>query len=680
MFRFPAKPVLLSLATVLFATACGGGDDRAVTPPALDVAEFDASVDPCADPYGFVNNRWMAATEIPADRSLVSVLSTLLEQSEDVLRAVLDDAAVQADEAAAGSVVRKVGLFYRAAMDEPALAAAGVQPLAPALAQIDGLHSVADLLDYLRDSAGRGESAVFTLAAEPDFDNASRYLGTIEPRTPSLPTPEHYSDPEYAPLREAYLAYLAELFRLSGRTGADAQDQARRAFAVEARLAAVSPSPEQWDAYDQLYNPVMVAEADAIAPHFGWAGYLQAMGAGTQRFSLLFPGYAAEVDAMLSEVDLPDWQAYLRARALDDAAGYLSAPFRSARFRFYRQAIEGVPQEPPRWRQVLGDTNDLLGEALGQLYVARAFTPAMKAEMQTLVDNVRAAMRSRLQQAAWMSVATRQAAVAKLDKLKVQIGYPDTWLDWSGIEISAAGHYANVAALRRLALQRTAARIGRPVDGADWPLLPQQVNAGYSPTQNLVGGFSRGHFAAAAVPDGRRSGAELRRHRGRDRPRDHARLRYAGLAVRRRWQSDAVVDAGRPRHLRGPRGAAGRPGRALRAGAGPARPEAGRPVHPGREHRRPGRLERRVRRAAARAGPRREPGTDRRLYPGPAFFPGLGKVLAHQDAPAAAGTIAGDRSASAGAVARHRRAVEHGRLRAGFFVPAGRRDGASAGR
>jgi len=235
------------------------------------------------------------------------------------------------------------------------------------------------------------------------------------------------------------------------------------------------------------YHYVSLAEADRVTPDFDWAAFFKAQGADVKDgFSLSQPKFFAEVQQMLGEVPLAQWQAYLRYHAIANAAPYLSTPFQREDFAFNAQTLNGQKEMKPRWKRVLEATNDGMGMALGQLYVADNFPPASKQRAEELVANLSAAFRTRIEQLEWMSDATRQKALQKWATFVPKIGYPDKWRDWSGLALTPDNYYANVQAANKFNYDYAIAKIGKPVDRSEWGMTPQTVNAYYSAQKNEI--------------------------------------------------------------------------------------------------------------------------------------------------------------------------------------------------
>jgi putative endopeptidase len=492
------KIVGLSLAVALALSACkapssaeapaAGATASAGTAaaPSFDVSELDPSINACGDFNGFVNAKWVKANPIPADRTGWGAFDKLADDSLNVQHAIVEAAAKNAS-AEADSVEHKVGLLYAAGMDQAAIDAAGYSPLQPQLDAIAGLRDGRAVADYISARYAEGDSYVFDFAAAPDFNDAKQQIGYANEAGLGLPTKDYYSDAQYAEIRSAYLAYIAKLFELTGTPADAAKAQAQQVFDLEKALAAASLSPVQARDPKNQYHFVSVADADKATPHFGWDAFFKAQGATIDKgFSLSQPAFFAAFDTLLANAPATQWQAYLRFHLIDGAANALSQPFVDASFDFWGKTLSGQPEQKPRWKRVLRAVNGSIGEGLGQLYVAREFTPEAKARASELVDNVRNALKARIENLDWMSPETKQKALAKWSTFLPKIGYPDTWRDWSGLQLKDGDYYGNLQAAAKFNYHYDIGKIGKPTDRKEWGMTPQTVNAYYNPTDNTI--------------------------------------------------------------------------------------------------------------------------------------------------------------------------------------------------
>jgi putative endopeptidase len=500
------KPLALAVSLALSLTACGKQEQNAPAEPAksasapaaagtvaaaprsvFDVSELDPNINACQDFNGFVNAKWVAANPIPSDRTRWGAFDKLAEDSLNTQHAIVEAAAKDAAGAKPGSIEQKIGYLYAAGMDEAAIEKAGFEPIKPKLDAIAALKSGKDVADYLDKSFGEGDMQVFQFGSGADFKNAKMQIGYANQSGLGLPTRDYYLDDKYKDIRDAYLAYVAKTLALTGVPEADAKKQADQVLAFETELAKASLSPvEERDPKNQ-YHFVSVKEAGKVTPHFDWEKFFQAQGVTIDKgFSLSQPKFFAEFDKLLAKAPVDQWQAYLRFHVADDASPLLSKAFQDNKFDFYGKTLSGQPEQKPRWKRVLGAVNGSMGEALGQLYVAKVFKPEAKQRAQELVDNVRNALKARIENLDWMSDETKAKAIAKWNTFLPKIGYPDKWRDWSGLEVKPGDYYGSVQAAAKFNYQYDLSKIGKPTDRLEWGMTPQTVNAYYNPTDNTI--------------------------------------------------------------------------------------------------------------------------------------------------------------------------------------------------
>ncbi|MEO7065933.1 MAG: M13 family metallopeptidase [Rhodanobacter sp.] len=475
------KPLALAIGMGLFTSA------MAAPASVFDVHELNTSINACNDFNGFVNAKWVAANPIPADRTRWGSFDALREGSMNVQRKLVENAASHASSASAGSIEQKIGYLYGSGMDEAAIDKAGFDPIKPQLARIDRLRDSADVVNYIRDSYARGQPVLFRFGGNADFKDSNQEIAYANQGGLGLPTVDYYSKADFAKIRAAYVAHIAKLFELTGTSAASAQTQAKSVLAFETRLASVSLPPVQMRNPANRYHFVSVADADKVTPRFDWAAFFKAQGAKVKDgFSLSQPKFFAEMEKMLGDVPVAQWQAYLRFHAIANAAPYLSASFQQEDFAFDEQTLNGQKEMKPRWKRVLDSTNGSMGMALGQLYVKDNFSPTSKQRAEQLVHNLSAAYKARIEDLPWMSAETKTKALQKWATFVPKIGYPDKWRDWSGLTLTPDNYFANVQAASKFNYDYRIAKIGKPVDRSEWGMTPQTVNAYYSAQKNEI--------------------------------------------------------------------------------------------------------------------------------------------------------------------------------------------------
>lgn len=399
---------------------------------AFGINDLDPAINACQDLNGFVNAKWLKANPVPSDRTSWGSFEVLAERSLTIQHALVEQLA--RGNLSAGSVDAKIADLWRTGSDEAAIDKAGITPLQPQLKAIDALTDAPSIAAWLRDSYAKGQGFLFSFGANADYKHSEQMIAYAGQGGLGLPEKGYYTDPAQARIREQYVAYIARVLELSGVPAAQAATQAKAVMAFETRLAAASLSRIELRDPAKRYNPVDVAGANAVTPHFDWQAFFSALKVPAGTFSLSQPGYFTELDAMLADTPVETWKAYLRFHSVDEAAPYLAKPFEQANFDFYAKTLRGQQDMLPRWKRTLNAVNEAMGEALGQLYVQSAFPAESKQQMQQLVQNLSVALKARLEQLDWMSAETKQRALEKWASFTPKIGYPDQWRDWSGLE------------------------------------------------------------------------------------------------------------------------------------------------------------------------------------------------------------------------------------------------------
>ena len=481
-------PRLLLAAAALAAGACRplcAAEPDPPVPPRFSVGYRDASVDPRADFARYAFGAWQKNNPVPSDRARWGSFAELDQFNQRALKGILEAAAARAHKP--GSVEQKVGDFFRSAMDTAAIDAAGSKPIEADLARVAAIASTAELARTLAALHDRGVGGFFRILVEADEKNSGvnalyAYQGGM-----SLPSKGHYFDGQFEKFRVAFVEHVARMLALAGDTPEAAAAGAKTVFEVEKALAANAKTPVELRDSLANYNKMPTPELAAKVPVF--ALYLAERGiAGPAAADVIVgqPGFFEGLQAQWAARPLADWKVYLRYHVLRAAAPYLAAPFEAENFRFYATVMRGTPAMEPRWQRASRVINGAIGEALGQLYVARYYPPEARARMDEMIRNITAVMRDRLRKLDWMTGPTRAKALAKFDRFVARIGHPAKWRDYSGVEIRPGAYFANVRAATEFEVKRRLARLGAPVDRTEWRMSPPTVNASFDPTANNI--------------------------------------------------------------------------------------------------------------------------------------------------------------------------------------------------
>ena len=448
----------------------------------FDTAGMDTSVSPGADFFAYASGTWARNTQIPADMSSYGAFRALRDLSEARVRALVEGHALGNPETDGNGA--KIAAIYRGFLDEAAIEKAGAAPLQPVLARVrqaDSHLAIARLM-AARDTFN---TTLFGLSVGDDQRDPEHYTLYMSQAGLGLGDREMYLRENFAPQRERYVAYIAQLLELGGWTNPAAAAEAVMAF--ETRIAEAHWTRAESRDRDKTYNPVPFEGFDAYAPGFPWAEYFKAAGVDHGKVAVVRQGSAIpKMAKIFAETDLATLQAWQAFHAIDGAAPLLSSAFDKAHFEFRDKFMSGQPQPRERWKRAVSLVESALGEAVGQEYVARYFTPDAKAKMDALVANVKAAMGARLDTLEWMSPATKAEAHAKLKGFGLKIGHPDKWRDYSGLRIVNGDVVGNVLRSRQFEWDYRRARLGKTVDKDEWGMTPQTVNAYYNSVKNEI--------------------------------------------------------------------------------------------------------------------------------------------------------------------------------------------------
>src|SRR5512140_22305 len=485
----PAALSTVLAATFFLASAAAAQPALPAKAPAIDRANFDMAAKPCEDFYQFSNGAWLAAHPIPADRSRYGGFDELADRNRDVVKKILEETSRKADWPK-GSPQQKVSDFYATGMDAAAREKAGAAPLAPAFATIAKLRTADDLPAVLAELHLAGVSAGFGFRVAQDARNSTRYIGIFNQGGLGLPDRDYYikEDAKSKDLREAYRAHVAKVLALVGDASESTKAEADVVMGIETKLAQASITRVENRDPQKTYNKRTIAALNAEAAGFDFARFLTDMGASASpEVNVRQPAFFTAFAALARSVPAEEWRTYLRWHAARAAAPLLSKAFQDEDFAFNGKKLNGTQQQEEPWRRVQAATDAALGEAVGPIYVARAFSPKAKERMKVLVENMRAALKERIEALPWMSAETKAAAQRKLAAFGVKIGYPNVWRDYSLLVVSRDVPYAeNVRRARIFETRRNLAKLGKPIDRTEWGMTPPTVTAYYTATMNEI--------------------------------------------------------------------------------------------------------------------------------------------------------------------------------------------------
>jgi putative endopeptidase len=452
-------------------------------------AYMDKSVSPGVDFNRFANGSWIDNTEIPAKYPRWGAFLMLRDQTLEQTRVILEELATRSATFAPGSIEQKVNDFFASGMDEAAIEAAGISPIKGELARINTIRSLRRLGDVIAHLHTVGVGGAFAFGASPDADDSSQMIGHALQSGIGLPDRDYYlgRDKKSKELRQQYVNMLCRMFELIGEKPTVARRHAEAVLKLETAMAKAFMSKEDRRDPDKTKNKMTIAQFQALVPKLNVTRYFSNIGCPPmETLNVMQPAYFQALNKLLTKVSLNDWRVYLRWQLIRSSSSALPAAFGDASFEFYGKTMQGSKEREPRWMRMISATNSALGEALGQLYVAKHFKPEAKAKMLELIALLQDAFRESINERTWMSEETRANALAKLDAFVPMIGYPDKWRDYSELHIDRTSFAANCLRSDEFEHKADLAKIGKPVDQSEWHMTPQTVNAYYSPQSNRI--------------------------------------------------------------------------------------------------------------------------------------------------------------------------------------------------
>ncbi len=497
MIRHPMRS--LAAAIALCAAAATAATPAAAQHPGAGTfakANFDTTCAPCTDFYEYANGGWLKSHTIPPDKTSLASFGILSDKNQDVVHQIVVDAAslVRGRETKPGTNDWKIGTFFMACMDTAAIDRRGLTPLEPALHAIDAVRTTDDVARAFgaRDAGGGGRGggglAPFSMGPGSDPKNANDIIVSASQGGLGMSSREDYlnDDARTVKMRGEYVDHVARSFVLLGESDAQAKTDAGAVLAVETALATAQISRVAMRDPNATYHKMALADFQKMTPRIDWTRYLRQQGAkGVTTVNVRTPTYFTALDSLLPAIAVADWKTYLRWHATSGAMGTLSAPFRAEAFR-WEQIQTGIKEAPPRWRECTQSTNGALGEAVGEEYIKRNFSPAAKARAAKMVDNLVSALRERIEGLDWMSAATKAQAVTKLNAYLRKVAYPDHWRSYATLDVKTGDFYANLRAVAAWNSARNWAKVGKPLDRTEWSMMPPTVNASYSPSLNQI--------------------------------------------------------------------------------------------------------------------------------------------------------------------------------------------------
>ncbi|HNU06993.1 MAG TPA: M13 family metallopeptidase [Pyrinomonadaceae bacterium] len=477
--RFRIAAVFMLLVTFAISTLAQS--------KAFDTSRMDTSIDACEDFFGYANGTWVKKTEIPPAFSRWGTFNILADNNQAILKDILERAAKT--RSPKGSDAQLIGDMYSSCMDEAAIEKADSKPLMSRLKMIDSIKTPQEIPALIASFHQIGVPMFFGFGAGPDLKNSSMNMANASQGGLALSNRDFYDnkDAKSVEIREKFVAYMTNMFKLLGDSPETAAANAKASMAVQMRLAMASKRPVELRNPDARYNKIKTSDANAITTNLSWEKYMTARGVTpVNEINFGQPDFFKEFNNMLTDQPLNDLKAYMRFMVVNSSASRLSKRFVDENFDFYSRTLQGTKEQQPRWKRCVGTVDGTLGEALGMEYVKDNFKPETKKRADEMIDQLFIAMGQRIDALAWMSAETKVQAKKKLGTFKKKIGYPDKLRGYAGLSLSRKSYFENAANVSAFNVKRNLADINKPVDRTRWGFSTPTINASYNPINNEI--------------------------------------------------------------------------------------------------------------------------------------------------------------------------------------------------
>lgn len=451
----------------------------------INKKNMDTLVKPGDNFAMYVNGAWMKTAKIPADKSSYGAFDMLYDQSQKDVKAIIEEAAK--GNSAEGSDEQKIGDYYASFMDRKGRDAKGIAPIQPELKAIDAIASYDDLAAYFGKANRAGVAIPFSVSVMSDFKDPTKHTLVTWQGGLGLPEREYYlsNDAKMTDIRQKYVAHIEKMFQLANMP--NAAESAAKIMALETALATQQMKKEDTRDIVKLYNVYAVKDLKTLMPDFNWTAMLKNAGVAQEKKLVVTQvDYTKSLNNLIKNTPIDTWKTYLKWGIINSSAGLLTTALDKQNFEFYGKNLYGTESQQEDWKRAVEMVNGGLGEVVGKVYVKKHFSPEAKERMTQMVKNLLKAYAESIKTLDWMSAATKKEALKKVDNFMIKIGYPDKWRDYSALKIAKNDLYGNATRATEFEYNRNLAKLGKPVDRAEWGMNPQTVNAYYNPSLNEI--------------------------------------------------------------------------------------------------------------------------------------------------------------------------------------------------
>ncbi|RTY99457.1 M13 family peptidase [Flavobacterium sp. RSP49] len=474
-----------NLLLLLFALLAFASCSKQTLKNNVAITGIDSKLRPGDNFFRYVNGKWYDSVPIPASQTGVGAYMFMNYPQRIRLQGILDS--ISQSRNPIGSPEQKVADFYASGMDTVRIDERTYKPIKPLLAKIETINDIPSLMNFVAGEAKMDNSSIIAFGVSPDDKNSSRNIAHTYQTGIGLPDRDYYfkSDSSTVAIQESYKKYIATLFQNTGSNAEEAKKNADLVYDIDKQLADSHKTKVELRDVQANYNKIAVTDLVKRHPNIGWADLLNNLGAQTDSLDVGQPAYYDTLNTLLQTIPINNWKIYLKANTIARYADDLSKPFVDAAFE-YTKVLSGQAVQKSRGEKMASAVDNYLGEALGQLYVKKYFSEDAKKRMLILVNNVQKAYAVRIDKLEWMSDGTKQKAKEKLFAITKKIGYPDKWKDYKNVHIARDTYFENVVSAAAAGYERQLAKLGKPVDKAEWYTTPSTVTAYNNPTANEI--------------------------------------------------------------------------------------------------------------------------------------------------------------------------------------------------